>query len=128
MSVGSMDIVERKLTCIVCPIGCIISVKIFRDRLEATGYRCSRGLDYARQEVLDPRRIAITVVKVRCGDTPIVPVRTDRPIPKRLIREVARLAAYIEVEAPVKLGQIIVKDILGTEANLIATRPVRRVE
>lgn len=124
----STSIVEHKLTCIVCPVGCNITVRIIGDRLEASEYRCGRGLDYARQEVLDPRRIAITVVKVRYGDTPVVPVKTDRLIPKKLVREVARLTACMEIEAPVELGQILVEDILGTGANLVATRSVRRVE
>ncbi|MBS7642695.1 DUF1667 domain-containing protein [Candidatus Bathyarchaeota archaeon] len=123
-----MNIVEHRLTCIVCPIGCIITVRMLGDGLEASGYRCSRGLDYVRQEILDPRRIAITVVKVRYGDTPVVPVKTDKPIPKKFVREVARLAAYMEIEAPVELGQILLENILGTGANLIATRSVRRIE
>ncbi|MCS7113614.1 MAG: DUF1667 domain-containing protein [Nitrososphaerota archaeon] len=124
----SIDAVERRLTCIVCPIGCIVTVRVSGDRLEASGYLCSRGLDYARQEALDPRRIAITVVKVRYGDIPVVSVKTDRPIPRRFVREVAKLAAYIEAEAPIELGQILLEDILGTGANLVATRPVRRIE
>jgi CxxC motif-containing protein len=124
----SLDGSKRKLTCIVCPIGCVIEVNVSEDVLEASGYRCGRGLDYARQEAIDPRRIAITVVKVRGGDTPIVPVKTDRPIPKKLVREVAKLVAYMEFEAPIELGQILVEDILGTGANLVATRPVKRIE
>jgi len=65
----------------------------------------------------------MTVVKVRCGDFPVVSAITSKPVPKSCI-EVVKGAANLEVEAPVELGQVLIEDVCG--ASLIATRRVKR--
>ncbi len=115
---------EIELICIICPIGCSIKVYKVLDNIKIEGALCPRGVNYARQEILDPKRIVMSVVKVKNGDLPVVSVKTDVPIPKKCINEIMRLTALIEVEAPIKIGQVIVKDVCG--ANLIATREVKK--
>jgi CxxC motif-containing protein len=79
------------------------------------------------REIYDPRRIVMTVLKVRRGDLPTVSVKTDQPIPKNLMFKIIKELSSLELEAPIEVGQIIVKNILNTGANIIATRPVSRV-
>jgi len=67
----------------------------------------------------------MSVVKVRNGDMPTVSVITSKPVPKKCIPEVMKATAEVEVEAPVELGQVILKNICG--ADIIATRRVKRV-
>ncbi|RLE95603.1 MAG: molybdopterin oxidoreductase [Thermoprotei archaeon] len=118
---------ERELTCIICPAACTLRVTITPDgRLEVRGAGCRRGVEYARLEVLEPRRVVVTVVKVRNGELPVVSVKTSRPVPKNLIREIMRATAELELEAPVELGQVVARDICGVD--LIATRRVRHVK
>ncbi|MDK2464514.1 MAG: DUF1667 domain-containing protein [Candidatus Korarchaeota archaeon] len=120
----------RRLTCIVCPLGCEIEVRLDRGPggdvrvLEVRGATCPRGREWAAQEVTDPRRVVITVVPVRGGDPPTVSVKTDRPIPKSRIPEFMRALAGLEVEAPVRVGQVLAKDVLDL-ANVVATRESR---
>lgn len=116
---------EIHLTCIACPIGCQITVHMDGDKIASvTGNGCPRGEAYARQEVTAPMRTIATSVKVEGGELPLVSVKTDRPIPKSLIPQLMEVAKSLSVPAPVKIGQVLVPDVLGTGANLVATRAV----
>jgi CxxC motif-containing protein len=90
------------------------------------GNQCPRGEAYVRQEAIDPMRMLPTSVKVIAGVRPLVSVKTDRPVPKRSIAEIMDFVRTLSVEAPVEIGQVIAERILGTEANLVATRSVAR--
>ncbi|MBC7222568.1 DUF1667 domain-containing protein [Candidatus Bipolaricaulota bacterium] len=118
----------RELTCISCPIGCRLQVEVSERGVEKIeGNRCPRGEAYAREEITDPKRILTTSVKVSGGDYPLVSVRTDKPIPKRLIPAAMEVLRALSLEAPLEIGQVLVPDLLGTGARVIATRTVRRV-
>lgn len=118
----------RKLTCISCPVGCTIHVELSDQQsiCRIEGHRCARGEASAREEITDPKRILTTSVKVVHGDYPLVSVRTDRPLPKRLIPKAMNIIRTVVVEAPVEIGQVLITNILGTGINVIATRTVRR--
>lgn len=112
-----------KLTCIVCPLGCEIEVEMEGDRITSVrGYTCPRGKGYAVQEVTEPKRTVMSVVPVKGGKFPTVAVKSDKPVPKELVPRIMRLLADVEVEAPVHVGQVIVENVLGTGANIVATR------
>jgi len=121
---------ERKIfnvTCIICPLSCEIKVQMEGDKIVSVeGHSCPRGKEYAIQEVTEPKRIVMSVVKVKDGDFPTVSVKTDKPVPKELIPKIMKELANIEVKAPVKLGQILVENIGNSGANIVATRPVQR--
>lgn len=117
----------RELTCIGCPMGCGITVKMEGGEvLEVTGNSCRVGDQYARREVTNPTRIVTTSVPVTGGDFDEVSVKTDRDIPKRMIFEVAAALRDVKAEAPVSIGDVIVRDICGTGADIVATRNVHR--
>lgn len=119
--------IEKKLICVSCPVGCMITVEI-EDGVVAriAGNQCPRGEAYARQEAIEPMRMLPTSVKVIAGVRPLVSVKTDRPVPKRSIAEIMDFVRTLSVEAPVEIGQVIAERILDTEANLVATRSVTR--
>lgn len=120
--------IEKKLICVSCPVGCEISVGIVDGKVtQIRGNRCPRGEAYACQEAVDPVRVVPTSVKVIAGERPLVSVKTDRPVPKRLISELMELVRTLAVEAPVEIGQVLVENILNTEANLVTTRSVERI-
>jgi CxxC motif-containing protein len=93
--------------------------------LGVEGNRCPRGVEYARQEVVKPLRRVMSVVKVRNGDLPTLAVITRDPVPKECIWLVMEKLASLEVEAPVEVGDVILRDVCGTD--IVATRRVRRV-
>jgi len=117
---------EKKLICVSCPIGCEITARIEDGKVvSVSGNRCPRGEAYARQEAIDPMRVLPTSVKVIGGKAPLVSVKTDQPVPKRLIEDIMEYIRALSVEAPVAIGQVVAHDLLGTGANLVATRQVR---
>jgi CxxC motif-containing protein len=91
------------------------------------GNRCKKGVDYATNEILDPRRILTTTVSVRGGTLPQLPVRTREAIPKGLISEGMRRLSRCVVDAPVHLGDVVVPNFLGTGIDVIASRSISAV-
>lgn len=116
---------KKKLICIVCPNGCEMEAEYSDKEIsEISGNLCDKGKDYVKKELFSPERGVTSSVNVRGGVLPLVSVKTSKPIPKNKIFEVMDYIADIEVQAPVKIGDVIVKDILGTGANVIATKNV----
>ncbi len=113
---------HSELTCIVCPIGCRIQIDETENGYIIEGYACPRGKKYALQELEDPRRMVTSTVRVENGFLALVPVKTAEPIPKNLIFDVMTQINSVVVEAPVFLGDVIVKDVAGTGIDIIATR------
>ena len=78
----------KELTCIVCPIGCRLHVTLNGDTIDRiSGNRCKRGTAYAREECTAPKRVLTTTVPVVGGVCPLVSVKTERAVPKQLIRQ-----------------------------------------
>ncbi|HDH40821.1 MAG TPA: DUF1667 domain-containing protein [Candidatus Altiarchaeales archaeon] len=116
---------KKKFICIICPNGCEIEVRYSEKGIEkVSGNLCGRGLDYVKKELFSPERSVTSSVEVRNGSLPLVSVKTSKPIPKEKIFAVMDEIAGIEVEAPIRIGDVIVKDVLGTGADIIATKNV----
>lgn len=118
---------SSEVFCIVCPLGCRIQVKEEEGKLTFQG-GCPRGKSYAEQEVTHPCRVVTTTVRVRSGEIPRLPVRTSRGFPKDRIFALMEFLRSFEVEAPVRCGEVLVRDLLGTGVDLVATRTIRRLE
>lgn len=120
---------KRHLTCIGCPLGCPLELTIRDGRLYAiSGHSCPRGEEYARQEFSDPRRMLCTTVRCPTGLWPRLPVKSATALPKAKIRTAAQILHGMEVEAPVRIGQIILEDVANTGIAVIATRSLPRRE
>lgn len=115
---------RKIIICVRCPVGCQIQVEEKNSTLHITGNECKIGEEYARQEVYDPRRILTTTVFVNGGTHPLLPVRSKQGIPKHLLREGVIMLSRISVDAPVKCGEVVYKNICGTGVDIIASRDV----
>ena len=114
-----------KILCITCPKGC--SLEVARDGdtvVKVVGSGCKRGPDYVRRELVDPRRMVATSVKIKNGVHPLLPVYTSAPFPKGRIMEMQAALRTVEVTAPVKTGAIVIENILGTGINILASREI----
>lgn len=110
---------ERKLTCIECPKGCLITVKIENGSVvSVSGNDCPRGKKYAENEVICPMRVLTTTVK--CSSGGMISVKTDYPVKKSELFSLMAKINEISVDAPVKIGQVIIKNI-ASGVNLVAT-------
>lgn len=117
-----------RFTCIICPLGCYIEAVMEDNNLKIYGCKCSRGEEWVKEEVLAPKRIVMSVIKVKNGKYPVVSVKTDKAVPKEKIPLIMKYLAGLEVSAPVKEGDVIVSNLLGMNVKLIATRSVDEKE
>lgn len=123
------QIKEKNIVCINCPKGCRIKVEAEGDHIKnISGYKCKEGKKYAREEFINPTRILPATVKVINGEYPLVPVKTDQPIPKDLLLTAMKVIAGRKVEAPIEVGDILIANILGTGVDLVATSNIDSVD
>ena len=116
---------KKELTCIGCPMGCLVTVDMEDGALSnISGYTCPRGKEYAEKELTHPERTITSTVAVEGGLFRMAPVRTDHDIPKNKIAECMALIHESHLHAPVKSGEVVIENIAGTGVNLIATRTV----
>jgi CxxC motif-containing protein len=116
----------KELTCIGCPLGCALTVKTEGGSVvSVSGNTCKRGDDYARKEMTDPRRIVTSTVRVKGGILPVVSVKTEVDIPKNLIKKCLEELKGVEIQAPVSIGEVVLKDVAGTGISVVATKNIR---
>ncbi|AOR23089.1 DUF1667 domain-containing protein [Clostridium taeniosporum] len=110
----------KELICISCPMGCHLKVDVENNTV--TGNTCKRGAEYGINEVTHPVRVITSTVKIKGGQHSVIPVKTNGAIPKDLNFKCMEVLAGVELQAPVKIGDVVVKDVLGTGIDIIATR------
>ncbi len=116
---------KRHLVCLICPIGC--EVDVIHDGgniISIEGNKCKKSEEFVRQELIEPMRILTTTVRIEGARWPVIPVRSDRPVPKRLFSHIMRKLSLINLQAPVSVLHVVVSNVAGTGANIIATRTV----
>ena len=110
----------KYLTCIVCPRGCELEVTLDGKKVERIiGNVCSRGSEYAKTEFTAPMRTLTTTAPVEGGG--VVACKTDRPIPKELLFECVKAVNALRVPKQTKAGDVLIKNVLATGADVIAT-------
>ena len=114
---------EQIITCINCPVGCRMSVTISENGgfLSVSGNTCPRGAAYAKQECTLPLRMITAVIPVSGSRTPLS-VKTNKPVPKSMISAVMAELGRVRVGLPVRAGQVVIRDVLDTGSDIIATR------
>ncbi|WP_423780657.1 DUF1667 domain-containing protein [Acidaminococcus timonensis] len=122
---------NKKMTCIVCPNGCTLQldyeIREGKPVLKnVTGNLCPRGAEYAQQELLAPKRTIASSVLVEGGDLPLVSVRTRGAIPKEQIFPVMEEIRKCQVKAPIRAGTVLIPNVLGLGADVIATKTVEK--
>ena len=117
---------ERELVCIVCPNGCALKIRLDDSGavVDVTGNKCARGKTYAETEMTNPVRTLTALVQVENGEFARCPVRSDRPVAKKDVAVLAAKALKMKIKAPVKIGDVIARNIDGAGADLIATRSI----
>ena len=114
---------QRNIICVACPMGCAMTVEIADNGeiLSVEGNTCKRGDLYARSECTNPVRSLATTVKVIDGVYNVVPCKSAGSLPKDKIFDCMEIINKAEATAPVKLGDVLVKNILGTGIDIVAT-------
>lgn len=120
-----------QFNCTTCPSECLLTVEAERDANGAvakvhsiTGNNCPRGDTFAHQELTCPMRVLTTTVAVSGGDEALLPVRTAEAIPLELHAQAMALIRGLVVNAPIRMGDVVLKDLLNTNINLIASMDI----
>ena len=120
-----MSEVIKNLTCINCPLGCSLVVTMNDGEVvSVTGNNCPRGDIYARSEVVNPKRVVTSSVKVVGGSRAVVSVKTESAIPKEKIFECVNVMRDVSVNAPVRIGDVVIDNVAETGVRLVATSNV----
>ena len=89
-----------------------------------TGNSCPRGDKFAHQELTCPMRVLTTTVAVSGGDEALLPVRTAEAIPLELHAQAMTLIRGLVVNAPIRMGDVILPNLLDTNINLVASMDI----
>lgn len=110
----------KQFICIMCPKGCHLSVDEQND-YAVTGYSCAKGIKYGKAEATNPVRVVTSTVVVEGGQRNRVPVKTADGIPKTEVIDAMRVINQVHLKSPVRIGDVVVKDLLGTGVDVVAT-------
>lgn len=115
----------KEYTCIICPNGCEIEATLEGTNiLEIEGASCNKGKEYVQQELINPQRNIATSVLIEGGHLPLASVRLTKVIPKNRIFDVMREIKKVKLVAPVKINQVVIKNILNLDSDVIITKSV----
>ena len=116
----------KDIICTICPRGCTVTVEGNEKEITSvTGYGCKRGMEYASNEFISPVRILTTTVKVEGVCDELIPVRSNKPLPKDKVLECMEIIKKTSVKLPVKQYDVIIKDILGCGIDIVATKEMK---
>jgi len=111
----------KSFVCIICPQECALT--LYPDS-SVTGNRCDRGREFAQQEAALPSRVLTTTISVEGGACRRLPIRSSAPVPKHLAPRWLELAKRLQAQAPIELGEVLLRDALGTGTDIVAAKSV----
>lgn len=128
---GANEIETLQFNCTTCPSECLLTVEVKRgadgavaEVYSVAGNSCPRGDKFAHQELTCPMRVLTTTVAVSGGDEALLPVRTAEAIPLALHAQAMDLIRSLVVDAPVRMGDVILPNLLDTDINLVASMDI----
>lgn len=113
----------KELICIVCPNGCHLKIDP-ENGYAVTGNKCDRGIEYGKAELQNPVRMVTSTVILEGAGSRRLPVKTSAPVPKNMIFRVMEKIDTLTVCAPVKTGDVLLKNVLNTGADIVACKNV----
>lgn len=118
---------EETIICVGCPLGCEIKLTLSDgdEVIEVGGNKCKEGKQYALEEFSNPVRTLTATVLTQDSSQPLLPVRTSKPILKTLLRQGMNIIADTIVKPPIRMGDVIVPNLLDTGVDVIATSDLR---
>jgi Uncharacterized protein with conserved CXXC pairs len=119
---SNLTATTQSMICVVCPLGCEMTVSVVSDEYQITGNKCPRGLKYAKEELASPKRMVTTTVKVVSddGNSFLLPVKTLNPVPKDQVFEVVAALKKITLKHSLAMGEVVLKNILDTGVDIVA--------
>ncbi|MCL4416113.1 MAG: DUF1667 domain-containing protein [Actinobacteria bacterium] len=120
---------KKKITCITCPTGCLLEIEYDSTKkriISLKGNQCKKGHKFAQDEIFDPKRIMTTTVKINSRFFKRLPVRSNIAAPKGMIKRMVKEIKKIQVAVPVKMGDTLAINFLGTGADIISSTTIEK--
>lgn len=111
----------KEMVCIVCPKGCRLHVDE-ENGYAVTGNGCPRGEEYGKNETKNPTRVLTSTVKMEGGLYRRCPVKTNIAVPKGMLFDIMKALNAVTLHSPVAVGQVVIENVCGTGADVIATK------
>lgn len=116
----------KEFICLQCPIGCHLSTEINEKGqfVAVTGNSCPNGITYAKEESVSPKRMITALINTVGAAEKVTSVKSSRSIPKGMILDVMEDIKHASVKAPAAIGDVIIRNVRNTGADIIVTRAV----
>lgn len=114
-----------KLVCINCPRGCHLNVEKVDEKIIVEGNSCPRGETYAINELTNPLRVITTTIDIESNKYSRLPVISSSALPKDKMMDVMKALKNVSVKAPINRGDIIVKDIIGLNVDIVSSKTIK---
>lgn len=108
-------------TCIVCPLGCQLTVSEENGEVVVKGNGCKRGENHGKNEYLNPMRMITTTVVLSNREEKRLAVISQGEVPKKMVPECLKEIYRTVVEAPISCGDVILKDVCHTGIDIVST-------
>lgn len=114
---------NKTFTCVSCPMGCLLEVSFTESgEVESvSGNTCNRGIEYAKQEAVDPKRNISAVVMVEGALEPLS-VKTAEPISKDKIFDVMEEVRKLQLHTPIQQNEVLIENAANTGVSIVATK------
>lgn len=110
--------------CIVCPRSCMLNAELVDGEYKITGNNCKRGPIYLKQELVAPKRMLTTSVKVIGGTAACVPVHATEYVDKDKVKSLIAYLKSLELTAPIINEQVIANHIGDYDVTIKASMSI----
>lgn len=111
-----------EVTYVVCPMGCIMVIDKIDNVYKVSGNICKKGEKYGIKEITNPKRVIISTVKLEGSYLNLLLIKTNSSTPKGMIFDAMKVLDSVTVISPVNVGDIIIKDVLGTGVDIMSSK------
>ena len=112
----------KEFVCIVCPNSCHLTVTDEGGEIKVSGNSCKRGKEHGINEFVRPMRMLTSTVAITGGLLPRLSVVSTDVVPKNQVEACLQDIYRVRVKAPVRCGDVIIKDIQHTGVDIVASK------
>jgi CxxC motif-containing protein len=114
-----------QVICDLCDKRCVINIEKCEENYLYEGSLCDRGIAYGQEYMKSSSRVFTSVVRIK-GDANcnVVPIKSSKPLDMNLWMECSKALGRIYVGIPIRIGDVICKNIVNSGVDIICTKNV----
>lgn len=116
----------KQVICYKCNQRCVVGIDEHEEEYIVSGNECDDGAEVAKDELNNSLDILTTLVRIKGANCNVVSVKSSKPIEKKLWIECSKALSRIYVGAPIKIGDVVCKNILNTGVDIVCTKNVEK--